>query len=211
MKKLLALVGLTVLAACSTTPQPPVTPVTLEQVESMTPEQIRALSEEQMEPAFSQATTELEVFAKQNDLQRADDDLSLTASWPNYRDTLYVATSITYETYLSRYYRKYSGPNWSDDGCSGPTPPVIFDDNACRQHDFGYRNVSQYRQGRNETVRKSIDSRFLSNMRLRCDRRWSAWYQAPLRAACKADALVFYGVVRNAGRSSFYNTPSRYP
>jgi hypothetical protein len=214
MKKVVAILGLAFFAACSSTPTPPAStaPVSLEQIETMTPEQIRALNEDQMESAFSQARTELETFTKTNNLQMTDDDLeTLDSRWPNYRYTLSVATGMTYETYLRSYYRKYSGPNWSDDGCSGPTPPVIFDDNACRHHDFGYRNVAQYRQGRNEDVRKSIDSRFLSNMRLRCDRRWDEWYQAPLRAACKADALIFYGAVRNGGRGAFYNTPARYP
>ncbi len=212
MKKLAAFIGLVILASCSSTPTPQSTaPVTAEQIEAMSPEQIRALTEEQMEPAFAQIEQNLETFAVTNGLTESDDNARTAAAWPNYRNTLYIATRVTYETYLSSYYRKYSGPNWTDDGCSGPTPPVIFDDNACRHHDFGYRNVSQYRQGRTDGVRKSIDERFLSNMRLRCDRRWAAWYQKPLRVACKADAWVFYQAVRVGGKSSFYKTTARYP
>ena len=208
MKKLALLLGITVLAACSTTQTPPVSPsqVTLETIEQMTPEQIRGLSDEQADAVFSEAESVLKLSTS------AVDDLApLDSRWPNYGYTLSVATGMTYETYLSSYYKKYSGPNWTDDGCSGPTPPVIFDNNACRQHDFGYRNVSQYRQGRNENVRKSIDTRFLSNMRLKCDRYWNHWWEYPLRQACKVDALVFYGAVRNFGSSSFYGTTARYP
>lgn len=206
MKKLAILFGLAVLAACSTTPSVTPPTVTLDTIEQLTSEQIRALSEQQTDAIFSELDTRIAASSiAPNELETLD------SRWPNYNYTLSVATGVTYETYLSSYYKKYSGPNWTDDGCSGPTPPVIFDDNACRQHDFGYRNVPQYRQGRNETVRKSIDTRFLSNMRLRCDRRWPHWYQAPLRAACKVDALVFYGAVRNFGSSSFYSTPQRYP
>jgi hypothetical protein len=70
--------------------------------------------------------------------------------------------------------------------------------------------VPLYAQGRNEDVRKSIDERFLSNMYLRCDRRWSRWYQAPLRVACKGDALIFYGAVRNFGKDAYYSNPVLY-
>jgi hypothetical protein len=146
------------------------------------------------------------------DLERATQRLApqTVIAWPSFDAAFFVATSINYETYLSDYYQQTNGPDWSDDGCSGPTPPVIFDDNACRQHDFGYRNVSLYAQGSNEDVRKSIDSRFLSNMYLRCDRRWSHWYQAPLRVACKGDALIFYGAVRNFGSDAYYGNPVLY-
>jgi hypothetical protein len=50
----------------------------------------------------------------------------------------------------------------------------------------------------------------LSDMRLVCDRRWSKWYQAPLKLACKADALVFYQAVRSFGGGPYYDTPQRY-
>jgi hypothetical protein len=206
MRRLAALIVLAVLSGCSLSPAPVSTvqpSVTLEDVPTLSEAQIRALSDEQIEALGAQANANLEVFGAQVRAQA-------TIRWPNYGDTLFVATGITYETYLRDYYRQTNGPDWSDDGCSGPTPPVIFDDNACRQHDFGYRNVSRYAAGRNETVRKAIDERFLSNMYLRCDRRWSRWYESPLRVACKGDALIFYGAVRNFGRSAYYDNPQTF-
>ncbi len=195
MKRIAAFVVFALLIACNQTPAPQT--ITLADVPNLTREQIRSLTEPQLDAIGQEANADLERLARTLAPQTV-------IAWPSYAATLYVATGITYENYLTNYYRQTSGPNWSDDGCSGPTPPVIFDDNACRQHDFGYRNVSLYAQGRNEDVRKSIDSRFLSNMYLRCDRRWSAWYQAPLRVACKGDALIFYGAVRNFGQDSYY-------
>jgi Prokaryotic phospholipase A2 len=203
MKKTAALILMAVLAACSATPQAPQSNVTLADVPTLQEAQIRALSEAQLDAIGAEANRNLEAFTAQLRIQGA-------IRWPNYNDTLYVATSVNYETYLGSYYRQTNGPDWTDNGCSGPTPPVIFDDNACRQHDFGYRNVPKYGAGRNETVRKSVDERFLSNMYLRCDRRWSAWYQAPLKVACKGDALVFYGAVRNFGKSAYYDTAQTY-
>ncbi len=208
MKRIAALILMAVLSSCaSLTPAPPSSvtpgPVTLNDIPNLTETQIRGLSEAQIDALGAETNANLEVFNQTLRLQGA-------IRWPNYSDTLYLATAITYETYLGSYYRQTNGPDWTDDGCSGPTPPVIFDDNACRQHDFGYRNVSKYSFGRNETVRKAVDERFLSNMYLRCDRRWSAWYQAPLRVACKGDALVFYGAVRNFGKSAYYATPQTF-
>ena len=201
MKRFAALFCLVVLAACNTTQQgvPTPTTVSLEDVPNLDANQIHALSEAQIEALGAENQVLLEA-------NKVEPSTRTAIRYPNYNDTLYLATSISYETYLSSYYRQTSGPDWSDDGCSGPTPPVIFDTNACRQHDFGYRNVPKYGAGRNETVRKSIDSRFLSNMYLKCDRYWNHWYQVPLKVACKADALVFYGGVRNFGQSAYYAT-----
>ena len=202
MKKIALLLTLALLASCTVQPVPPIA-VTLETIPSLSASQIRALSEAQIDALGVENTVGLEAATAELRAQA-------TIRFPNYNDTLFVATSITYETYLADYYRQTNGPDWSDNGCSGPTPPVIFDATACRQHDFGYRNVSKYAAGRNETVRKMVDSRFLSNMYLNCDRRWDRWYQAPLRVACKADALIFYGAVRNFGSSAFYESALTY-
>jgi hypothetical protein len=201
MRKSALVLLVALLASCSVTPKPDA--VTLEDIPNLRPEQIRALDDAQIEALGAQANANLEMFTKALRVQA-------TIRWPNYDDTLFVATAINYETYNSSYYRQTNGPDWSDDGCSGPTPPVIFDDTACRQHDFGYRNVAKYAAGRTESVRKAIDERFLSNMYLRCDRRWSKWYQAPLRVACKGDALIFYGAVRSFGGGAYFDTTPLY-
>ncbi len=201
MKRIAAFVMFAFLIACNQTPTPQA--VTLSDVPNLTKEQIRGLSEAQLDALGREASTNLERATQRLEPQTV-------IAWPSFNAAFFVAASVNYETYLRDYYGQTSGPDWADDGCSGPTPPVIFDDNACRQHDFGYRNVPLYAQGRNEDVRKSIDERFLSNMYLRCDRRWSRWYQAPLRVACKGDALIFYGAVRNFGKDAFYSNPVLY-
>ena len=209
MRKILSLVAIAAaLAACNQTSPSFVasSTVTLERVETLSPAEIRALSLEQLEALGREADANLKAAA----VPTPELSTQADARWPNYSYTLSVATGITFETYLSSFYRQYDGPDWSDDGCSGPTPPVIFDDTACRQHDYGYRNVPQYAQGRTDAVRKQVDERFLSNMYLVCDRRWTKWYQSPLKVACKADALIFYGGVRVGGSSAFYGTPQRY-
>ncbi len=198
--------ALSLLAACNTAPQQ--NTVSLKDIEQMTQEQIQALSAEQVDAVIEEADQDL-LNTQVIDAEK----LQSLAQWPNYYYTLYVATNISYETYLSSYYYKYSGPNWSDDGCSVPIPLPpgmnwIWDNNACRQHDFGYRNVPQYAAGRNETARKSIDERFLSNMRLKCERAYGTWN--PLRYACKVDALAFYGAVRKFGDGPYYRTPQRF-
>jgi hypothetical protein len=227
MKKLTAFISLVLLASCSTTPKPAEldsasnasltqsSKITLDQIPSTTPEEISELNEEQMNSIFAQAEIELESFAQANGLKdfvesaKADDteDLARAAKkWPNYGYTLYVATTASYDSYNNYFYRAYKGPTWSDDGCSR-IPPSIFDNNACRQHDFGYRNVPQYRQGRNETVRKNVDGRFLSNMKVKCDREYDGFK----RLKCRGEALVIYRAVRIGGKGSYYKTDARFP
>jgi hypothetical protein len=204
MKKLVALLGLFFFVSCAATPQPEA--VTLEQLERLTPEQIRALPEAQMDSLFAEANRNLEVFIAQQPKVSAQAD----SRWPNFAYTLAVALDYDYGVFKSDFYNKYEGPDWGTDGCSGPTPPVIFDDTACLHHDFGYANVAQYAQGRTDDIRKKIDERFLSDMRLVCSRRWSKWYQAPLLLGCKADALIFYQAVRLFGQGPYLDTPQRY-
>ena len=136
MKKIALLLTLALLASCAVQPVPPAA-VTLETIPTLDAAQIRALSEAQIDALGVENTIGLEAATAQLRAQTV-------IRFPNYNDTLFVAISITYERYLSDYYRQTSGPDWSDNGCSGPTPPVIFDATACRQHDFGYRNVSKY-------------------------------------------------------------------
>jgi hypothetical protein len=232
MKKLAAFIGLVILASCSTTPEPAElsssasntalvqsSKVTLDQIPNMTSEEIESLSEEQMNSVFAQAEIELEAFAQANGLKSfvksatandAEDLARAARKWPNYGYTLYVATIASYESYNNYFYRAYKGPTWSDDGCSR-IPPSIFDNNACRQHDFGYRNVPQYRQGRNETVRKNVDGRFLSNMKVKCDREYDGFLESVKRLQCRAQALVIYGAVRVGGKGSYDKTDARFP
>ncbi len=93
--------------------------------------------------------------------------------------------------------------DWSTDFCSAPlvgNTGRSFDfTNACRRHDFGYRNLQlldrRYGTGDwNSTGRKRVDQQFLTDMKRHC---WSRpWYDEP---TCLAWAATFYSVVRLVG------------
>ena len=106
---------------------------------------------------------------------------------------------------LSRY-----GPyvfNWTDDGCSNPTPPAWKDlfDKPCQIHDFGYRNYGRgLKLGRNEDTRAWIDKRLLQEMVRLCNTKFSRWYRRANKVACLDEAGIIYTAVRNGGRGAFY-------
>ena len=93
--------------------------------------------------------------------------------------------------------------DWSTDFCSAPlvgnTGRSFNFTNACRRHDFGYRNLHlldrRYASGYwNIINRKRVDQQFLTDMRAHC---WSRpWYDEP---TCLAWAETFYAAVRLAG------------
>ncbi|MEP7203076.1 MAG: phospholipase A2 [Ilumatobacteraceae bacterium] len=93
--------------------------------------------------------------------------------------------------------------DWSTDLCSAPlvgsTGRTFNFSNACRRHDFGYRNLQllDHRYGGhqwNSASRHRVDRLFHDDMRRHC---WSrAWYDEP---TCLAWAETFYAAVRIAG------------
>ena len=93
--------------------------------------------------------------------------------------------------------------DWSTDFCSAPlvcnTCRSFNFTNACRRHDFGYRNLQLFdrRYGTGHwtaTTRKRVDQLFLADMKRHC---WSRpWYDEP---TCFAWAETFYAAVRLAG------------
>ena len=93
--------------------------------------------------------------------------------------------------------------DWSTDFCSAPlvgnTGRSFNFTNACRRHDFGYRNLQllDRRYGGshwNSSSRKRVDQQFLADMKRHC---WArAWYDEP---TCLAWAETFYTGVRIAG------------
>ena len=64
--------------------------------------------------------------------------------------------------------------DWSTDGCSAPIVQSTgrsFDFyNACRRHDFGYRNMSRFKNGRvwSNALRLRIDEQFRKDARASC-------------------------------------------
>ncbi len=209
------LVGCT-LAGCQSALQEttPINDLSADQIIEMTNDQIHALPE----IALDAAIAKLNLTTTEEDIETAATNIQATNSkWPNYEYTRYVATLIAYPNYKKNYYKTYEGPNWNDNGCSVPWPKSIpqvswiWDDNACRHHDFGYRNMAQYGQGRNENVRRAIDDRFLSNMKLKCDKYYDGILNTAQRWACKADAYIFYGMVRRFGDNHYYQTTQKFP
>lgn len=220
MRLFLVLVLLAVLVACgsqTSSPKPEASDWTLEQIAALTPEQIDALSQTELQkiqtvlqPEFAQVESELVQLQSELEAAALGEVEAQDSRWPNFSYTVYVATGISYKTFFNSYYRKYSGPNWSNDGCSNsPDKPLFLNfKDPCNHHDFGYRNVPQYSRGRNETYRKYVDDRFLSNLKSVCsDLHW--W--DPRKDKCYALAYTYYAAVRNFGKGPYYNTPNATP
>lgn len=90
--------------------------------------------------------------------------------------------------------------DWSSDGCSAPVVESTgrtFDfTDACRRHDFGYRNIGRLENGRrwNARMRADVDAVFRRDMRAHCAKRPTV-----SRVACRTWAEVYYRVVRARG------------
>ena len=89
---------------------------------------------------------------------------------------------------------------WESDKCSAPVlgsagKTYDFTD-ACRRHDFGYRNFSRIDGGKKWTksLRERVDRRFLTDMRDSCAAR-----KTIERAACRTWADLYYTAVRQYG------------
>jgi Prokaryotic phospholipase A2 len=96
--------------------------------------------------------------------------------------------------------------DWTNDGCSTPSPLGLGDTGrsynfrrACQRHDFGYRNTKLYdrRYGThtwNTANRQWIDNILLADMLADCaPRRFTQ------RFTCRAWAHIYYTAVRLAG------------
>lgn len=118
-------------------------------------------------------------------------------------DAVSLARRLVFATPLSQFITASASWNrdvrldWSSDGCSAPLVGGTgrsFDFNdACRRHDFGYRNFSRIDDGIwwDAPTRRRIDDKFLSDMRMSCAARATRD-----RLTCRAWALVFYRTVR---------------
>jgi len=113
---------------------------------------------------------------------------------------------MLYATTLSNFVASVGTDPWFDwttDFCSAPlvgnTGRSFNFTNACRRHDFGYRNLHlldrRYGAGHwTPFTRLRVDRQFLVDMRHHC---WSrAWYDEP---SCLAWAAAYYRAVRLAG------------
>ena len=90
--------------------------------------------------------------------------------------------------------------DWSTDGCSAPIVQSTgrsFDFyNACRRHDFGYRNMSRFKDGRvwNEALRLRIDGQFRKDARASCTSKIRL-----TKMQCLAWAETYFRAVRSFG------------
>lgn len=96
--------------------------------------------------------------------------------------------------------------DWTTDLCSGPSVISIWDDDfadACRRHDFGYRNFGSAKAlDKTPDRREFIDEVFADDMAAICEPS-----DGLLRASCLFDANVFYLAVHDTpwGHSAFFD------
>lgn len=119
------------------------------------------------------------------------DKATVLASWTQptaASTTKWNAARLDREPWLSY------GFDWSTDDCSAaPDRPLGFDfTNACRHHDFGYRNYKALGQFRAHKAR--VDDTFYADMKRVCVR-----YSVLVRAACYSVAWTYYQAVHVFG------------
>ena len=117
-----------------------------------------------------------------------------------------VAETLLFHTSLPAFVSIADSPlhdarlDWGTDGCSAPIVQSTgrsFDFyDACRRHDFAYRNMSRFKNGRvwTEALRLRIDERFRKDMRSSCSTR-----DVITRTQCLAWAETFFRTVRRFG------------
>ena len=118
-----------------------------------------------------------------------------------------LAETLSFRTSLPAFIAIADSPlrdtrlDWESDGCSAPVVQSTgrsFDFyNACRRHDFGYRNLSRFKNGRlwSEALRLRLDERFRADMRNSCISR-----DAITHTQCLAWAETFFRAVRRFGK-----------
>lgn len=114
-----------------------------------------------------------------------------------------VVDTLMFRQPLSAFIKEADSPkhdtrlDWTTDGCSAPvvgSTGRTFDFyNACRRHDFAYRNYARIQSGKlwTSVLRARVDAVFKKDMLADCTRRPIAD-----RASCKGWMDLFYSVVR---------------
>ena len=117
-----------------------------------------------------------------------------------------VAETLLFRTSLSAFVASADSLthdarlDWSTDGCSAPVVQSTgrsFDFyNACRRHDFGYRNMSRFKNGRvwSEALRLRIDGQFRKDARASCIPKLRL-----TKMQCLAWAETYFRAVRSFG------------
>jgi hypothetical protein len=114
-----------------------------------------------------------------------------------------VAEKLVFNTSLTKFVQVADSKNrdkrltWTTDGCSvpvlGSTGRTFDFYNACRRHDFAYRNIGKLDGGKWWTpeMRAKVDGVFKKDMLDNCKKR-----PKPARTTCSAWAETFYSAVR---------------
>ncbi len=114
-----------------------------------------------------------------------------------------VAQQLVFKTSLAQFVatadstKRDSRLTWTTDGCSvpvlGSTGRTYDFYNACRRHDFAYRNIGKLDNGKWWTaeMRAKVDEVFKKDMLSDCKQRPKA-----SRASCTAWAETYYRAVR---------------
>jgi len=117
------------------------------------------------------------------------------------------ATRLEFNTPLAQFIAQADSRNpdlrfdWVSDGCSVPLLGSSGKDydftNACRRHDFAYRNLVVIDGGKwwNSTLRSRVDTQFKADMHDECGNR-----SLVSKFKCLAWAEVYYRAVRIFGR-----------
>jgi hypothetical protein len=117
-----------------------------------------------------------------------------------------VTETLLFRTSLSAFVASADLPShdarldWTTDGCSAPIVQSTgrsFDFyNACRRHDFGYRNMSRFKNGRvwSEALRLRIDGQFRKDARTSCTSKLRL-----TKMQCLAWAETYFRAVRSFG------------
>ena len=117
-----------------------------------------------------------------------------------------VAETLLFRTSLPAFVAIADSPthdvrlDWSTDGCSAPIVQSTgrsFDFyNVFRRHDFGYRNMSRFKNGRvwNEALRLRIDGQFRKDARASCTSKLRL-----TKMQCLAWAETYFRAVRSFG------------
>lgn len=207
MKKLSLLLSLTFVTASPSTAS--ITgasgPLTLAALERMTPVQLQGVTPDQVERLLVEADSEV---IRVGDSWNGRQDKPY---WPNPDRTMFYAVVNAYEAYERDQSNTHTGPDWTSDGCSFPVAAAYkkaFDAHACRHHDYGYRNLAQYRGAHNEIIRKALDLRLLTDLHFQCLTDDSLNVK---QHACDLAALAAYVQARKTGQAVFNATPARYP
>ena len=185
-------------------------PLTLDQVEHMTPAQIQRLSQDQIDTLVQK-----EADSVLNKLLAATIKINTAHPgpiWPDSSNTMYFAAELVGDSWYSdNTYKKDPGPDLRSSGCIFQVAAAYqqtFADKACRHQNYGYRNVPQYRYTHTEAARQAIDIRFLMDMHTQCLDESSS---KASQHACDLAAVAAYVEARKVGASAFNAVKIRYP